>query len=413
MKTFKEYSDSFVITCNPEMLDFGAKGSEYCIYENTSPLLTPCGHVFSHPSEAVIRMMVTDLQLFHGLPLQMLSSPILYSFLKDAFAIGDDPFLHQWENLLASDRFVLFKTSGKASNQLFGSDDPLFSFSFITLTGLIAVINRYAERLMSEIVMEENDLHPFPMMLKSGYDRLSPEQKVAVQALSSVHHSGIVMPLLLVLEEISPVEYVKGLISLKILSQEQYSENLAGVVRITVYLALLSQKSVREKLANVLIKEGECESIEFKSTLRWDIRAVKTNPAIERSCLKTISAFLNSMGGNLLIGVRDDGSVEGIETDRFANEDKFLLHLWTLIRTCLGRDFSPFIRTRLEKMEDKTICIVNCLPSATPAFLRQPGFDEEMYIRVGPSSNALDISEAIKYIEQRFRNDSVIFPNKI
>jgi predicted HTH transcriptional regulator len=144
--------------------------------------------------------------------------------------------------------------------------------------------------------------------------------------------------------------------------------------------------------------------IEFKSTLRWDIRAGKTNPAIEHSCLKTISAFLNSSGGTLLIGVRDDGSIEGIETDRLPNEDKFLLHLWTLIRNCLGKDFSPYIQTRLEKTCEKTVCIVSCLPSSRPAFLRQPGFDEEMYIRVGPSSNALSISEALRYIEDHFQN---------
>jgi len=222
-----------------------------------------------------------------------------------------------------------------------------------------------------------------------------------------MHHSGIVMPLLLVLDEISPVEYVKGLISLRILSKEQYSVNLAGVVRVTTFLGLLLQKPIQEKLATAFISEGECDSIEFKSTLRWDIRAGKNNPAIERACLKTISAFINSIGGNLLIGVRDDGSIEGIETDKFANEDKFLLHLWTLIRTCLGRDFSSYIRTRLVKIEEKTVCIVDCLPCGRPAFLRQPGFDEEMYIRVGPSSNALDISEALTYIEHRFHNGSV------
>ncbi|MEI8047240.1 MAG: ATP-binding protein [Bacteroidota bacterium] len=410
MKTFMEYSDSFTITCNPEMLDFGANGLEYCIYESSSPLLTPCGNVFSHPSEAVIRLLVTDLQLFDDLPLKMLSSTVLFSFLNDAFTIDNDPFLHQWENLLASDRFVQFKTSGKASNQLFGSDDPLFSFSFITLTGLIAVINRFAERSMSEIVMSESDMHPFAHILKSGYARLAPGQKVAVQALSSVHHSGIVMPLLLVLDEISPAEYVKGLISLRILTKEQYSVNLAGVVRVTTFLGLLSQKHLQEKLASVFINEGECDSIEFKSTLRWDIRAGKSNPAIERACLKTISAFLNSNGGNLLIGVRDDGSIEGIVTDKFANEDKFLLHLWTLIRTCLGKDFCPYIHTRIEKLEEKPVCIVECQPSDSPAFLRQPGFDEEMYIRIGPSSNALDISEALKYIEHRFRNRSVLIP---
>jgi hypothetical protein len=403
-----EYSDSFTITCNPEMLDFGANGLEYCIYEGSSPLLTPNGNHFSHPSETVIRLLVTDLQLFDDLPLKTLSSPVLYSFLKDVFTFDDDPFLHQWENLLASDRFVLFKTSGKASNQLFGSDDPLFSFSFITLTGLIAVINRFTERLMSEIVIAESDMNPFTDILKHGYVRLSPGQKVAVQALSSEHHSGIVMPLLLVLDEISPVEYVKGLISLRILTKEQYSVNLAGVVRVTSFFSLLSQKHVQEKLASVFINEGESDSIEFKSTLRWDIRAGKTNPAIERACLKTISAFLNSNGGNLLIGVRDDGSIEGIATDKFANEDKFLLHLWTLIRTCLGKDFCPYIHTRIEKLEEKPVCIVVCQPSDRPAFLRQPGFDEEMYIRIGPSSNALDISEALKYIEHRFRNRPIL-----
>ena len=408
MKTFIEYSDSFSITCNPEMLDFGVNGLEYCIYESSSPLLTPCGNVFSHPSEAVIRLLVTDLQLFDDLPLKMLSSPVLFSFLKDAFIFDDDPFLHQWENLLASDRFVLYKTSGKALNQLFGPDDPLFSFSFITLTGLIAVINRFAERSMGEIAMAESDMHPIADIIKSGYLKLAPGQKVAVQALSSVHHSGIVMPLLLVLDEISPAEYVKGLISLKILTKEQYSEYLAGVVRVTNFLGHLSQKHVQEKLASVFINEGECDSIEFKSTLRWDIRAGKSNPAIERSCLKTISAFLNSNGGNLLIGVRDDGSIEGTDTDKFANEDKFLLHLWTLIRTCLGKDFCPYIHTRIEKLEEKPVCIVECQPSDRPAFLRQPGFDEEMYIRIGPSSNALDISEALKYIEHRFRNRSVL-----
>jgi hypothetical protein len=404
MKTFIEYSDLFTIDCNPGMLDFGANGLEYCIYEGSSPLLTPCGNLFSYPSETVIRLLVTDLQLFDDLPLKMLSSPVLYSFLKDAFIFDDDPFLHQWENLLASDRFVLYKTSGKALNQLFGPDDPLFSFSFITLTGLIAVINRFAERSMGEIVMAESDMHPFADILKSGYLKLSPGQKVALQAFSSVHHSGIVMPLMLVLDEISPAEYVKGLISLKILTKEQYSANLAGVVRVTTFLGLLSQKHVHEKLASAFIHEGECDSIEFKSTLRWDIRAGKTNPAIERASLKTIAAFLNSNGGNLLIGVRDNGSIEGIDTDKFANEDKFLLHLWTLIRTCLGKDFCPYIHTRIEKLEEKPVCIVECQPSDRPAFLRQPGFDEEMYIRIGPSSNALDISEALEYVEHRFRN---------
>ena len=206
----------------------------------------------------------------------------------------------------------------------------------------------------------------------------------------------------MVTNEITPVEYVKGLISLKIRPKELFPLLLAEVAQVQTFFSYLLQKQTNNRQISEIIKLGEGDSTEFKSTLRWDIRAGKTSPAIEHSCLKTISAFMNSSGGTLLIGVRDDGSVEGIETDKFANEDKFLLHLWTLIRNCLGRDFSPYIRTRVEKMEEKIICAVDCFPANRPVFLRQPGFNEEMYIRLGPSSNAMDISEALKYIEDHF-----------
>jgi hypothetical protein len=33
------------------------------------------------------------------------------------------------------------------------------------------------------------------------------------------------------------------------------------------------------------------------------------------------------MGGDLLLGVADDGSVVGIEHDQLENDDKFMLHL--------------------------------------------------------------------------------------
>ncbi|MCX6226869.1 MAG: ATP-binding protein [Bacteroidia bacterium] len=402
MSSFEDYSDSFGIACDPELVDFCMKEQEYCIFEGSKPLITPGGNSFSHQSENVIRLIVTDLQLFNCSTLKELSSPVLYSFRKDIFDAGKDPFLQQWENQLAGDPFVLIKTCGRSAIHPFSPDDPLFTFAFISLTGLIGIVNDFAGKVMSEVIMEESDAHPFPELLWLSYGRLSADEKVAVQALSSVHHSGIVMPLLLVSGEIGPVEYVKGLISLKIQPKELFSENLAGVARVQAYLGLLMQKPHQERPTAALIREGEGGAIEFKSTLRWDIRAGKTNPAIERACLKTISAFLNSKGGSLLIGVCDDGSIEGIETDKFVNEDKFLLHLWTLIRICLGRDFSPYISTRLQKMEEKTVCVVDCLPSNRPVFLRQPGFDEEMYIRVGPSSNALDISEALKYIEDHF-----------
>jgi len=151
-----------------------------------------------------------------------------------------------------------------------------------------------------------------------------------------------------------------------------------------------------------LISQGENDKLEFKSTFRWDLRQNKKNPAIEHAALKSMAAFLNSEGGDLLIGVADDGSILGVEGDNFLNDDKFLLHVWTLIKTSMGQDISPYIKTSLEKFDDKTVCRVHCLRSPKPVFLRQNGFDEMFYIRIGPSSGNLEISEALKYIGEHF-----------
>jgi hypothetical protein len=398
MRTFDEYASKFEIDYDAETLDFYSVDQKYYISSGNKPLLTPGLNEFSHSSESVIRLLITDLQL----KLHKLSPPLLFSYRHDIFLKEHDFYMKLWESQLSTDPFVLIKTSGNTAKLFSGSDDPLFAFSLTTLTGLIGVVNSFSEKIMSEISLDDDDTHPFPEILKLSYGSLSTDHKVALHALSSCHKSGIVLPLLLVLGEINPVEYVKALISLKFQTTDKFSEILAETAGVKDYIEVLSEKTVSKPPCSGIINIGEGDTIEFKSTLRWDIRAGKTNAAIERSCLKTISAFLNSKGGSLLIGVRDNGSIEGIETDKFANDDKFLLHLWTLIRTCLGREFSPYIRTRLEIIADKTVCVVDCIASDRPAFLRQPGYDEQMFIRVGPSSNALDISEALKYIKTRF-----------
>jgi hypothetical protein len=86
-------------------------------------------------------------------------------------------------------------------------------------------------------------------------------------------------------------------------------------------------RAVTEQLAtNTLasrIRHGETASLEFKSSLRWNIKAEKFDKDIESSVLKTIAAFCNTAGGELLIGVADNGSVVGIAHDGFQNDDKF------------------------------------------------------------------------------------------
>lgn len=64
-----------------------------------------------------------------------------------------------------------------------------------------------------------------------------------------------------------------------------------------------------------LIQRGESIVLEFKSTLRVDIKTSKPEKFIEHSVIKTLGAFLNSEGGTLLIGVEDNKNILGLELD--------------------------------------------------------------------------------------------------
>jgi Putative DNA-binding domain len=91
--------------------------------------------------------------------------------------------------------------------------------------------------------------------------------------------------------------------------------------------------------AEELIKRGESKTLEFKSTLRWNLKEDrKDDQGVTHAALKTIAAFLNTDGGDLLIGVADDGSIVGIERDKLENDDKFMRHLPAALDLCAIAD---------------------------------------------------------------------------
>jgi len=157
----------------------------------------------------------------------------------------------------------------------------------------------------------------------------------------------------------------------------------------------LSQSELRE-----FIDQGESDSLEFKSTLRWNLKANKPGKEIERAWLKTIVAFLNTAGGTLLVGVADDGSIVGTGRDGFRNDDKFLLHFNNCVKEGIGIEFTHFLSFGLKTIEDKEILVVDVEPADEPAFLLLED-DEEFYIRVGPASRKVSPRQALEVLRSR------------
>lgn len=162
-----------------------------------------------------------------------------------------------------------------------------------------------------------------------------------------------------------------------------------------------------------LIAEGESDELEFKSTLRWDVKEGTVNKRLEEVIMKTVAAFANSQGGTLLIGVADDGEVLGLEPDYHSlggvGCDKFELHLRNLLNQQFGIGFvTSKVLIKFHEVGGKEVCQIETPPAKEPVILQvkdkngQP--TERFYARSGNSSQEIPLSELNAYIKDRFQS---------
>ncbi|KKN19918.1 hypothetical protein LCGC14_0940900 [marine sediment metagenome] len=159
--------------------------------------------------------------------------------------------------------------------------------------------------------------------------------------------------------------------------------------------------SLKEKIA-----EGENKFIEFKSSLRWDYNQDKLNKELEFVIVKTITAFLNTEGGVLFIGVDDNGNILGIKKDyetlgRKQNKDGFLLKLDTLVNNHIGKEIGQYINIKIIEFEDKHVCVIEVSRSGKPLFFKR-GNHEEFIIRGAAGTKTLSLSEYTNYRESHW-----------
>ena len=156
-----------------------------------------------------------------------------------------------------------------------------------------------------------------------------------------------------------------------------------------------------------LIKRGESKTLEFKSTLRWSLKENrKDDKDVTHAVLKTIAAFLNTEGGDLLIGVADDGSTVGIEHDQLETDDKYMRHLAQVVRNGLGDRAGTCIDPKMQSVDSKSVCVVTCQRSPEPVFLKWKGVEAEtegdFFVRSGPGTVRLPPESTREYIRTRF-----------
>ena len=156
-----------------------------------------------------------------------------------------------------------------------------------------------------------------------------------------------------------------------------------------------------ETSIQAIVKQGESETVEFKSTLRVDLETKNKDKKIESAVIKTLAGLLNTEGGTLLIGIGDDGSSIGIQLDNFKSEDKMSLHLVNLVKSRIAAHAMTNIHMHFEDYLGNRIMRVECDPSNEPVYVKE-GNEERFYVRMGASTDHLPPSQIPDYTRERF-----------
>ncbi|MGB7789293.1 helix-turn-helix domain-containing protein [Methanoregula sp.] len=181
---------------------------------------------------------------------------------------------------------------------------------------------------------------------------------------------------------------------------------------------------------HTMIRTGECDHVEFKLRSLWsmdltkeDIQASQSaevrkyrNNASKFIIARSIAGFLNTDGGDLVIGIREDRMLSTTEIVGIEDEYSLLqemdrnpdgyrrMLIDSVVRKYLPEIFdsaSRFIRISFPVIGGRTLCHVHVRPTERPVFV-DTGSEELFFIRVDASTRALAGKAMTRYILNRF-----------
>jgi hypothetical protein len=165
------------------------------------------------------------------------------------------------------------------------------------------------------------------------------------------------------------------------------------------------------------LKLPESETLEFKSSVRYDYdphfqgadlkKPTKVNPKLECEIVEAVAAFLNTSGGMLVIGVKDDRTVLGLQPDyetltKKKDLDGLRTHLQQIISKEIREDrFTSNVSVTFDKKDGKDVCILRIKASPKAVFIggRMP----KLIVRRDSSTVPLDVQEAITFAQEHFK----------
>ena len=322
-----------------------------------------------------------------------------------------------------SDQFSSYKSVHTHFRALLGNHD----FETLLEAGRTAYFRLAAgmseEQIVSELgsneALTQSDFEKTSALalIRDQFDNLSHYEKTASIVLFAAHDNASFMTsMALVQGAITSNQYATAVLAALML-RPAFSDSDSDLL--DEYQAIFAQVKADALTAENFLKymasddlelermlsAGESVTQEFKSSMRIPSEKPADEASLKLGILKTVAGFLNAKhGGRLMVGVRDDGSVLGIEHDKYQNTDKYLLALTNLFSDALGAVALSNIDMEIRSLKSKKICVITIQPSASMVFCtyKKKNIEGEVYVRQGPSTRALKVSEVLEYNKARF-----------
>lgn len=184
---------------------------------------------------------------------------------------------------------------------------------------------------------------------------------------------------------------------------DESPDNLLWLQRLTAFLhdESLAERRVRSTghpARGDVEYEGATEEdyrVEWKSGLN--------DPRVQDQVVKALAGFANAEGGELVLGIADDGTVLGLD-DPVAStpkgRDGFKRRILDLAEGRVGPYLAGLLRINfVGAPEDRTVCRVRVDPAREPQWLRR---DDVLPVRIDGKTQSLTGRAASDHVQRRF-----------
>jgi hypothetical protein len=197
------------------------------------------------------------------------------------------------------------------------------------------------------------------------------------------------------------------------LTEEEFTHVLGAFPLVTQQVKAAALEAFRSLVPNPtdmvverLIAAGENTWTEFKVAAAWNPHTGKKDDSLRWNVVREVAAFCNSSeGGNVFLGVKDDGTVIGLAQDYAAADsgkptrDDYELFLRNVLASPqgVGAIHAAACQITFHTVDGKEICRIYVPPALAPAYAAG-----ELYVRNGNQSRKLTAQEAHAYIASRW-----------